>query len=300
MRSLTLLTLLSLAVPTASFGEDLFSEIAVESVFGGAEAGASDGTATSLISGTSKARVTGAGQLGELLRSGGFKPERVDGKTVKTSVAHGRWTLPTTLFAAVERGQIDIRMGLATLKKGAKGDPNKLLRLLAASDDGGVHFAFDKSAEQIQVRQTLSARGLSSVQLKRTLTELAEFAVASESAWYAGADNGPSTTAATTATPGATSAVPTPKALVGSWIATLGAGEAFAIKLTPDDKFTLAHVKAGKTTTSAGKAELTGDQLRLAGDSGVTIAGVVSNATADGFGLTLTGGKKLAFKRPTK
>lgn len=285
------LALLALCLTNAARGDELFSEVAVESVFGASSK--STGTATTSSSSAAGVRVTGAGQLGELLRELGFEPERVDGRTVTIQVAHGQWTIPTTLQAAIDRGQVDITMGLATPEKGAKWDATKLLKLLADPEAGGAHFAFDSEKGQIQVRQSLSAREVTSSVLETLLKEMAEFAVSRESAWYEEPKESEKAKPATT-----TAAAPS--SIVGSWVASLGEGEAFAIKLTADGKFQLAHVKAGKTSTSSGKAERTGDQLRLVGDGNVTISGTLSGITAEGFELTLTSGKKLSFKKPTK
>ena len=291
MRYFIPLALSVLCLPVASSGDELFSEVAVESVFGGSTKSTSGATGSSASIPAGGVRVTGAGQLGELLRELGFEPERVDGRTVTIQLAHGQWTIPTTLHAAVDRSQVDVTMGLATPPKGTKWDGNKLLRLLADPEDGGAHFAFDSSKGQMQVRQTMSAREVSSDNLGRLLTEMAEFAVSRETAWFDKPSDSDKSKPATT-----DAAAPT--SVIGSWVASLGQGEAFAIKLTPDGKFQLAHVKAGKTTTSSGKAERTGDQLKLQGDGSVTISGTLANITAEGFDLTLPSGKKLVFKKP--
>ncbi len=284
------MALLALCLPVAASGDELFSEVAVESVFGASSKSAGSASTGASIPGAG-VRVTGAGQLGELLRELGFEPERVDGRTVTIQLAHGQWTVPTTLHAAVDRSQVDVTMGLATPEKGVKWNANKLLRLLADPEAGGAHFAFDSSKGQMQVRQTMSAREVTSANLGRLLTEMAEFAVSRETAWFDKPSESDKSKPATTA-----AAAPT--SIIGSWVASLGQGEAFAIKLTADGKFQLAHVKSGKPTTSNGKVERTGDQLKLLGDGSVTISGTLSNITAEGFDLTLTSGKKLAFKKP--
>lgn len=275
--------LLISAMSDIARGEDLFSEIAVESVFGATKNNEPAGSTATSAAATTEGRVTGAGQLSELLRNAGLEPRRLNGKTVEITISYGQWTIPTTLFAAVDRSQIDITMNLASLSKATQGDAGKLLQLLSASQNNGVYFAFEPGTQKIQVRQTLSARGPSGAKLSRLLTEMAEFAVAREAAWYE------STSSDTTVA----AAVP----LTGSWIATAGDDEAFAIKLTAEGQFNLAHVKGGQTTTSKGSAKRTSDQLQLVGDGGVTITGSVSNTTPTSFELTLTSGKKLAFKK---
>lgn len=283
-RSLLAVSLTVFVVPGVARGEDLFSEIAVESVFGATKnAEPSGSTAISATAAATEGRVTGAGQLSELLRNAGLEPKRLNGKTVEITISYGQWTIPTTLFAAVDRSQIDITMNLAGLSKTTQGDAVKLLQLLSASQNNGVYFAFETDSQKIQVRQTLSARGPSGAKLRRLLTEMAEFAVSREAAWY---DSATSDTKVAVAIP-----------LTGSWIATAGDGEAFAIKLTAEGQFNLAHVKGGQTTTSKGSVNRTNDQLQLIGDGGITITGTLSNTTPTSFELTLAGGKNLTFKK---
>ena len=287
MRITIHLALLALMLPAVGSADDLFSEVAVESVFAGSSQ-ASPTSASTPSAAPKSTRITSAGQLGSLLRDAGLEPKRVDGKSVDVVIAHGEWTIPTRVRAAVDRGQIDVTMGLVTPKKGSKWTAERLLELLSlAPEAGGAHFAYDRSKGQLQFRQTLSARDLTAQQLSRSLKEMAELAVSREDAWYKEAETSkqPPTAA--------------PQPLAGAYVAKLGSGEAFALNLTADGKFALAHVKNGRTTTSKGKAERTGDQLRLVGGS-VTIAGTVSNAGERGFDYTLAGGKKLVFKKSVK
>ncbi|MEQ8847774.1 type III secretion system chaperone [Botrimarina sp.] len=289
-RSLCLALLaLPLSATFAAAGEDdLFSSVAVESVFAGSAArSAGEPTAASA---DAAVRVTSAAQLAELCRSIGMKPERVDAKTVATTLAHGEWKIPLTLRAAVDRDRVDLVLGLATRKDADAWKSDKLLELIAAPDTGGAYFALDRTKNQLQLRQSLPARALSGAELARELTEMAELAVSRESAWYT-EEKKAETTAKTPDS--------RPATLDGSWVADLGSGEAFAIRLAAG-RFALAHVKAGRTTTSKGKAEQAGDRLSLVGDSGVTIRGTVSGATSAGFELALASGRKLSFKKAGK
>ncbi|CAN0376250.1 unnamed protein product, partial [Ectocarpus sp. 4 AP-2014] len=109
MRILTPLALVALTIsstPAAHAEEDLFSEVAVEAVFSGSPKAKTAGSGSASAGSTATSRVTGAGQLGKLLRSAGLETERVDGKAVSLAVSHGEWSIPTTVRAAVERGQI--------------------------------------------------------------------------------------------------------------------------------------------------------------------------------------------------
>ena len=282
---LALAILSSPLAPSIGAADDLLSKFAVESVFASS---VSANTADSQAKTSPSQRVTGAGQLGSMLRQSGYKPERIDGKAVRVTVAHGEWTIPTTVRANVGRGQIELTMGLATPKKAAELGTEKLLRLLSgAPDAGGSYFAYDADLGQIQLRQAVSARDLTSGRLARMLTEMAEMAVSRESSWY----QKPARTSPEKAT--APKKSPPTSSLVGSWVATMAGGEAFAIRLTQEGRFSLAHVKSGRTTTSAGRIEQEGDRLGLVGSSGLTIRGVLSGQ----FDLTLHGGTKLSFKR---
>lgn len=285
-RSLPLtLAALAFAAQAAPAADDLFSEVTIESVFGAGKAKASAKTTTSEAPTT---RITGAGQLGELLRDAGMKPERLDAKAIRVTVEHGVWTIPTTLRAAVERSQVEITMGLATPGKQSKLQAKQLLGLLSAPSGGGAYFAFDSQLGQIQLKQTLSARSITSDRLRRTLTEMAELAASREADWY----EEPETSEKKVAT------TPKPAGLPGgTWIANLGPNEAFALRIAADGRFSLAHVRAGRTTKSTGRATRTGAQLRLAGGDGKALTGTISGESAAGFELTLTGGRKLEFKK---
>lgn len=292
MRRLAPLALAILSSPLApSIGaaDDLLSKFAVESVFASSVSSSSAGSQQTT---STSQRVTDAGQLGALLRESGYEPERVDGKAVRVTVAHGEWTIPTTLRANIGRGQVELTMGLATPKKAAELGSEKLLRLLSgAPDAGGAYFAYDADMGQIQLRKAISARDLNGVRLGRLLTEMAEMAVSRESSWHT---ETPQTAPQPKKTP--TPTAPT-SSLAGSWVAKLAGGEAFAIRLTADNRFSLAHVKSGRTTTSTGRVQRSGAQLGLVGASGLTIRGVLSSQTGQGFDLTLAGGKKLSFKK---
>ncbi|QDT67449.1 hypothetical protein MalM25_03470 [Planctomycetes bacterium MalM25] len=299
MRRLAPFALVALALsltPAASRADDLFSEFAVESVFA---ASVSSNSSASSDKTVASSRVTGAGQLGSMLRTAGYEPERIDGKAVKVTVTHGEWTIPTVLRADVGRSEIALTMGLATPKKAAELGGEKLLRLLAgAPDAGGAYFAYDTELSQIQLRKSVSARELNSLRLGRLLTEMAELAVSRESTWYEARQK--EQASATTRPQSSSPQKVVTASLAGSWVAPLAGGEAFAIRLTEAGRFSLAHVKSGRTTTSTGAVQREGQRLSLVGSTGVTIRGVLSSQTSQGFDLTLGGGRKLTFKRAGK
>lgn len=265
--------------------DDLFSDVAIESVFGSPTA--SD-TVTAKASDERSLRITGADQLIGLLKTA----KRVDAKTASTKVTYAGWAFPVTLQIKVDRDQIEIALALATASKEAKWNAERLLSLLTAVEDQpGVYFSYDKASRQLQLRKTISNRGVTASRLTQTLQEMAQVAAGRKGSWLIGTDN-------TKGGGGEGGAVNAQPSLAGSWIATLGQKEAFALNLTADGKFSLALVKAGKTSTSTGKVERSGDQISLVGTEGTTISGTISNQTAKGFELQLAGGKKLTFKKP--
>lgn len=284
MRCLTPFALVAMTLATSltTASDDLFSEVAVESVFASTTPKTTAAAETASAAGS--ARVTGAGQLGDLLRSLGYETQRLDGKAVKVTVSHGVWTIPTTLRAAVDRGQIDITMGLATPEKDSDWNAAKLLKLLVA-DIGPAYFAFDRSIGQIQLRQTVTARNVTADRLSRLIKEMAELAASRESSWY----EEPKKESQPAAT--ASASLPT-----GTWLAKPAGAEAFALNLTSGGQFSLVHVKAGRTVRSNGKATRSGSQLTLAGGDGTRVVGSLSGESAQGFTLTL-GSRRLTFAK---
>lgn len=284
MTRFTTLTLAGLALTMAcavkaKADDDLFSEVAVESVFAKAEAiQPSRSTAASSV--VESQRITGAGQLGSLLRELDFEPKRLDSKGVKVTVSHGPWTIPTTLRAAVSRSQIDITMGLATPEKSSKLAATKLLSLLKA-DTGAAYFAFDEQAGQVQLRQSVSARGLTSGRLSRLLKEMAELAASRESSWYTEA--------------AAESSTPTTPLPAGTWLAKPATNEAFALQISANGAFSLAYVRGGGTVTSKGTVTRAASQITLAGVDGTSLSGTISGESPRGFRLSLTSGRTLQF-----
>jgi hypothetical protein len=279
---------LGLAAPGAVLASnDLFSEVAVEAVFAEATPAATAATNTGAPAAlAADRRVTGAAVLTDLLESNGLDAKRIDGKTASASFAYAGWTFPTTLRVDVDREEVAAAMSLATLPEANKWQSEKLVDLLSTGvDAAGAHFTYQASDRQLLVRRTIGARGVSGDSLGRVLREMAELAIAHQASW-----------ASTSKTTGGAAAVP-PATLVGSWIATLGQGEAFALRVATDSKFGLAHVRSGKTTTSTGKVERSGDQLTLVGSTGSRLSGTVAGATDAGFDLTLATGRKLSFKK---
>lgn len=284
MRISTPLALVALTLTStlATASDDLFSEVAVESVFASSQP--AKPAETQAASTASPSRITGAGQLGELLRSLGYEPERLGEKAVKVSVSHGVWTIPTTLRAAVDRSQVDITMGLASPGKDSELTASKLLKLLSA-DNGAAFFTYDRSIGQIQLRQTVSARSLGADRLSLLLKEMAELAASREASWYE--EPKPETKQ---------QSVSADSLPVGTWLAKPTQGEAFALNLSADGGFSLVHVKGNRSMQSKGKATRNGGALTLAGSDGTRLQTSISGVSDRGFTLTV-GDRRLSFAK---
>ena len=90
---------LSLGAPSAHAEEDdLFSDVAIESVFDSKAAG--DST-TAEASDETSLRITGADQLVNLLKTA----KRVDSKTASTKVSYAGWSFPVSMRVVVDRDQ---------------------------------------------------------------------------------------------------------------------------------------------------------------------------------------------------
>ncbi|TWT87661.1 hypothetical protein Mal64_32030 [Pseudobythopirellula maris] len=292
------LPLLFLATTTAWGQESLFSDVAIESVF-------ADETAPEASNTTAAAagRVTGAGQLAELLEKSGLEGKREGAATVSTKIAESGLTLPATLTVAVDRDQIDVAMTLRKLAEGETLSSKSLLELITTADTApGVYFVYNASESRLELRHTLSNRGLTPSRLERALRSMARLAELRQKAWGSGKDSDETAANTSSSTPAATptAAADAPAASaaglpIGSWIATVGDGQAFAIRIAEDGAFNLVHVKDGKSTTSTGQATRTGDRLTLSGKDNLKIAGNLSGVSADGFELKL-GATTLQFK----
>jgi hypothetical protein len=105
------------------------------------------------------------------------------------------------------------------------------------------------------------------------------------------------------ATPPASTATAPPatpvSALVGKWSASRSATESFTLQLKTDGSFELVHVRAGRSTRSAGRFEFSGRQLTLTGSDKVKIVGEVGNVAAKSFEFTPNNAAaaKLAFQK---
>lgn len=279
-----------LAPAVTANGDQLFSEVAIESVFSGQGAALPDSVRPERASGAG--RVTGAAPLIKLLDQAGFEAKRVDAMVATTKVEYAGALLPAVLRVAVDRDQMDVVMPLAKLGEQEKLDSRQLLDLLAGDRAGdGMYFSYERSKRWIDLRQTISNRGITPGRLKQVLLKMARVAERRRAAWSDAAElEGTTSTAGRQSDSSATAQPP-----VGAWVASLNASEAFAMRITDKGAFQLAHVKGGTTSTSTGVARRSGDQLTLIGADGARIIGTISAESSAGFRLTL-GARSLNFK----
>lgn len=295
--------------------DDLFSEVAMEFVYAsGNETEEADEKELDTVL---PKRVTGSSTLVEMLTAAGFAASKGEGG-VLVKLQHAGWKLQASMKTDVEQDRLTIAMPLAKIADESKVDQSKLLRLLTLGNrEGDVFFAYDRASGMIELRRVMANRSLTSQRLQQELTEMATVAEAYEDAWSALGNTTKTTQKPAQNAEPKPAPRPTPKprpqsvqksqsspktqsapklSLVGTWSATLGAGEAFAIQINQNSTFQLVHVKSGKSVASTGKASRSGNQLTLKGDDGTNIIGTVTQTTANAFQLSL-GSAKLNFKK---
>ena len=68
-------------------------------------------------------------------------------------------------------------MTLVTAAKEAQWNAERLLSLLTSVEDQpGVYFSYNKASRQLQLRKTISNRGVTASRLVRTMQEMAQVA----------------------------------------------------------------------------------------------------------------------------
>jgi hypothetical protein len=174
--------------------------------------------------------------------------------------------------------------------------------LAANSAESPASFGWSESRQRIELRRSISNRGVTVISLRRSLSDLALVAEAYEDAWSKIAvrqkpprAESPAAAEATDQTDAdasgeAKAAEDSQPDLVGRWSASLGGGEAFAIELHSDAAFQLVHAKADKTTSSKGTFKRSGNRLTLTDTEGTKLEGTVRQESADAFDFSITSG----------
>ena len=94
--------------------EDLFSDIAMESVFR-AEKVAPSATAITDDVVEQVQRVTGAGSLSRVLEDAGLQPKKIDQSVVSVTLRQAGWSLPVLMSVAVDQDRLDMVMLLTEI-----------------------------------------------------------------------------------------------------------------------------------------------------------------------------------------
>lgn len=278
------LFLLSLcSVNQMSFADDLFSEVAMESVF---EKKAAPVTGATQSAGESLERVTGVASLSQALKYAGYAPKENSGR-VSIQVPHAGWNFPADLQVQIESDRIVVEMALVTLSDSNAIQSKELLKLLEKNDAiSGFLFAYEPSRKLLVLRSALENRALSPKIIQNHLTQLAAFGEKYSSLWSPmkpkSADQ---TVGKTGAASNVASTVPTGLSLIGTWGAALNDKDSIAIQIKEDLTFKLVTVQAEKQKISTGKYVREGTRLSLAGDDGVTLQCTVSQSVVNQFQL---------------
>ena len=278
------LLLVVTTISTSFASDDLFSGVAIESVFNSAGSAEATDAKSSLDTTT---RLTDAESVLALLQSAGLEAKKATSKRVETKLKQNGWSLPVAVQVDVDQDLILATMTLVKLEDSSSLNASKLLQLLTVNyGENKSYFAYNADDKKLQVRHQLSNRGLTAVDLLQTLREMADLAISRQSLWTSAKEASSPKVATTKSTQ-----IPT-----GVWVASISADEAFAIRLDADQSFKLVHVKGKQETTSTGKMSLSGSQIRLTTSDGKSVSGRVSDISSKAFTFQL-GGRSLVFKK---
>lgn len=283
---LTLFMLSVCSVAPLALADDLFSEVAMESVFEKKAAPAVVGATQS--DGESLERVTGVASLSQALKYAGYAPKESSGR-VSIQVPHAGWNFPADLQVQIESDRIAVEMALVTLSDTAAIQSAELLKLLEKNDAvSGYLFAFEPSRKLIVLRSALENRALSPKKIQNHLNHMAAFAEKYSSLW---SPLKPKSTEQSNGKSGASgsgnvaSNAQSALSLTGTWGAALNDKDSIAIQIKEDLTFKLVTVQADKHKISTGKYTREGNKLSLVGDDGVTLQCTVSQSAANQFQL---------------
>ncbi|SMP51159.1 hypothetical protein SAMN06265222_103233 [Neorhodopirellula lusitana] len=293
--------------------DDLFSEIAMESVFASSSASTKAKVAdepSDASPSESVGRVTSINTLFSIATRIDADAKQQSG-SVQMNARQDGWRFPTEINVDIENDQLVFQLGLVTLdvKAAASSQTNKiLLKLLSSgSPQKRAFFSFTPATNQLVIRGTLSNRNVTTARLSERLAELASLAAAHSDSWSQlkpGSSKKPATSPAPapTAKPPAQSTAGFDISLIGTWSATPTSGEAYAIAFTAGSAgnttgtFRLVHLKAGKSTTSVGNFQLNSQQLTLSSTGSSPLKSEIQATDADQFTMQI-GTASVLFRR---
>ncbi len=284
--------------------DELFSQVAMESVFEKNTESATREIAAKPAESKKIERITGVSGLVQILKGAELEPTSA-GNRVTVKLESAGWVFPISFAVDVQRERILCDLSLVEIQTEATIDRQTMLQLMAAGDPSqSAFFAFDPTEKVIQLRTSLSNRNVTAAGFARDLQQLARFAESKSKIW-AGLGKQPVSEQEAKSGTIAKSSEAGQKAdfsLDGRWSASVASGEAFAVQFDASGRFALIHLKAGKSTKSVGKAIRDGESLVLEGDTGTKLKGSLTWADAKSFQLAIldAAGKatvKLSFKK---
>lgn len=274
--------------------DDLFSQVAMESVFEKSPASDTTQTVARPTENTAISRVTGVTSLMRILQAADIRCKEVSGH-VELDLPSSGWVFPLSLRVDVERERIVCELSLAEIDDPSAIDTNSMLKLMSAGDPAkSAFFAYDSTGKRFQLRSSLSNRNVSADGLRRDLDQLGQFADQYASLWSKLGKK--SATSSKPKPSNESSAIARSKpqptsnsgfSLAGNWSASFNSDEAFAVRFEQGGRFTLVHLKGKKSTKSVGKIVRNQGELVLQGDDGVQLRCSLSWQNERAFALAI-------------
>ncbi|MCA9225640.1 MAG: hypothetical protein KDA47_08505 [Planctomycetales bacterium] len=282
-----------MAADAASGADELFSKVAIDSVYGSDDAASADASSPSV---TRRGRaISNMLELSELLTSAGFEPKSVEGGILTIKVERKPWELPVLVMMNSDESQVRMVMMLSVVKDIQSVKAQRMIGLLSANREiENAFFAVSEKRGRVELHRWIDNAAITDSRLRNELNGLAEIAANTEKQWdFSRSESGDKVSAQTkpaaaagpaenTSTEPAKS-VAASDSLVGKWAAARSDKEAFAMQLNADNTFALVTVLNGKTTKSTGKFELTGQTLKLIGNDGTRLTGTVTVTSGSEF-----------------
>lgn len=282
-----------MAADAASGADELFSKVAIDSVYGSDDAASADASSPSV---TRRGRaISNMLELSELLTSAGFEPKSVEGGILTIKVERKPWELPVLVMMNSDESQVRMVMMLSVVKDIQSVKAERMIGLLSANREiENAFFAVSEKRGRVELHRWIDNAAITDSRLRNELNGLAEIAANTEKQWdFSRSESDDKVSAQTkpaaaagpaenTSTEPAKS-VAASDSLVGKWAAARSDKEAFAMQLNADNTFALVTVLNGKTTKSTGKFELAGQTLKLIGNDGTRLTGTVTVTSASEF-----------------
>ncbi len=297
-------SLLFVVLPTLQVraDDDLFSKVAIDSVFTTASSKqTSEASSPSISIEAGSPKVETIDDLDELFPLA----KEIDDDAgrefgaIRLVSRSDKWSFSTRMTIQGDSPKVVFEMAVVTLDEAPIENERAIwLSLMEAGQASRATFfginretAEDGKQGQLVLRSTMSAVGLTTESLRSKLQSLSQLAVENSSAWSQFRAKPTENTA---------KAAVEEFSLVGQWLATPVSGEAYAIDLKAASNgsgaFQLVHVKDSKSTVSSGKYSLKDGKFSLAAESGDPLVFPLTWSDADQFELEI-GTVKVNFKR---